>query len=97
MTDFEMYALLVGFFLPPVLAIVQQSSWSNQLRAAVAFAACLVAGAGTAYFQGDLTGKRFVTAALVVMTTGLATYRNFWKPTGVSPTIEAKTNLGGGS
>lgn len=90
-----MYSLLVGFFLPPVLSIVQQSNWSNQVRAVVAFLACALAGAGVAYFQGDLTGKRFVTGALVVMVTALATYRNFWKPTGVSPAIESKTNLGG--
>lgn len=93
MTDFEMYSLLVGFFLPPVLSIVQQSNWSDRLRAVVAFAACLLAGAGVAYFQGDLTGKRFITGALVVMVTGLATYRNFWKPTGVAPAIETKTNV----
>jgi hypothetical protein len=95
-TDFEMYSLLVGFFLPPVMSIVQQSSWPDKVRAVVAFLACLVAGAGVAYFQGDLTGKRFVSAALIVMTVGLATYRNFWKPTGVSPAIESKTNVGGG-
>lgn len=52
-----------------------------------------MAGAGVAYFQGDLTGKRFVTAGLIVLTTGLATYRSFWKPTAIAPTIETKTNL----
>lgn len=88
-----MYSLLVGFLLPPVLSIVQQSDWSDRLRAAVAFAACLLAGAGVAYFQGDLTGKRFVSGALIVLVTGLTTYRNFWKPTGISPGIEAKTNV----
>lgn len=96
MTDFEMYALLVGFFLPPVMAIIIQTGWAERVKAVVAFAACLVAGAGTAYFQGDLTGKRFVSAALIVMTVGLATYRNFWKPTGIAPAIESKTNVGGG-
>ncbi len=96
MTDFEMYSLLVGFFLPPVLAIVQQARFDDRVRAAIAFVACLIAGAGIAYFQGDLTGKRFVSAALITMTVGLATYRNFWKPTGIAPTIEAKTNIGGG-
>jgi hypothetical protein len=94
-TDFQMYSLLVGFLLPPVLAIVMQARFSQQVRAAIAFVACVIAGAGVAYFQGDLTGKRFVSAALIVLTTGLATYRNFWKPTGVAPTIEAATNIGG--
>lgn len=93
MTDLEMYALIVGFLLPPVLSVVQQSGWSDRLRAVVAFLACALAGAGTAYFQGDLTGRRFVSASLVVLVTALATYRNLWKPTGVSPAIETKTNV----
>lgn len=96
LSNLAMYALVVGFFLPPVLAIVQQSSWSDKVRAVVAFLACLVAGAGTAYFQGDLTGRRFAEASLVILTTGMATYRNFWKPTGVAPTIESATNVTGG-
>jgi FtsH-binding integral membrane protein len=95
-TDAAMYALLVGFLLPPVLSIVIQTSWSEKLKAAVAFAACLVAGAGTAYFAEDLTLRSFASAALIVLTTGMATYRNFWRPTGISPTIEEKTNLGDG-
>ena len=93
MSNFEMWSLIVGFALPPVLSIVVQSSWSDRLKAVVAFAACAVAGAGVAYFQGDLTGKRFVEGGLVVLVTALATYRNFWKPTGVSPAIETKTNV----
>ena len=93
MTDFEMYSLLAGFVLPPALSIIVQSGWSDRLKAVVAFAACLLVGAGVAYFQGDLTGKRFASAALVVLVTALATYRNFWKPTGVSPAIETKTNV----
>jgi VIT1/CCC1 family predicted Fe2+/Mn2+ transporter len=92
-SDLEMWSLIVGFALPPVLSVIQQSNWSDRLRAVVAFAACAVAGAGVAYFQGDLTGERFVEAGLVVLVSALATYRNFWKPTGVSPAIEAKTNV----
>jgi hypothetical protein len=94
-TDFEMYSLLVGFFLPPALAVIQQQRFSTKLRAVIAFVACVIAGAGVAFFQGDLTGKRFVSGALIVMTVGLATYRNFWKPTGVTPAIESATEVGG--
>jgi VIT1/CCC1 family predicted Fe2+/Mn2+ transporter len=92
-SDLELYALLVGFFLPLALSIIQQSSWSTRLRAVVAFVACLVAGAGTAYFQGDLTGRRFVSATLLVLVTALATYRNLRKSTGIAPAIETKTNV----
>lgn len=96
MSNLEMWSLIVGFLLPPALSIVMQTGWSQQLQAIVAFAACAIAGAGTAYFQGDLTGERFVEAGLVILVTTIATYKGFWKPTGVSPTIEAATSAGGG-
>lgn len=93
MSNLQMWALIVGFALPPVLSLVMQSKWPAQFQALVGFAACAVAGAGTAYFQGDLTGRRFVEAGLVVLVTSIATYHGLWKPTKVAPTIETKTNL----
>ncbi len=95
MSNLEMWALIVGFALPPVLSLVMQTGWGEQLQAVVAFAACALAGAGTAYFQGDFTGRRFVEAGLVVLVTAIATYKGFWKPTKISPAIEAKTTLDG--
>lgn len=92
LSNLAMYALVVGFFLPPVLALVQQQSWSTKLRASIAFIACVVAGAGTAYFQGDLTGRRFAEATLVILTTGMATYQSFWKPTEIAPRIERESS-----
>ena len=92
MSNLEMWALVVGFLLPPALSIVIQTGWSAQVQAVVAFLACALAGAGTAFFQGDLTGRRFVEAGLVVLVTTIATYKGFWKPTEVSPTIEKATS-----
>lgn len=96
MSNLEMWALIVGFALPPVLSLLMQSGWSEQLQALVAFAACAVAGAGTAYFQGDFTGRRFVEAGLVVLVTTIATYKGFWKPTKISPAIETATTVDSG-
>lgn len=93
MTNFQMWSLIVGFALPPVLSVIQQSNWSDRLRAVVAFLACAVAGAGVAYFQGELNFERWIEAGLVILVSAVATYRNFWKPTGVAPAIEAKTNV----
>lgn len=93
MSNFEMWSLIVGFALPPALSVIIQSGWSQRLQSVVAFLACAVAGAGVAYFQGDLTGRRFVEAGLVVLVAAIATYKGFWKPTGVSPGIETKTNV----
>lgn len=93
MSNLEMWSLVVGFLLPPALAIVMQTKWPTQFQAIVAFVACAIAGAGVAYFQGDLTGKRWVEAALTVLVASIATYHGFWKPTKVAPAIEEKTSL----
>lgn len=95
MSNLQMWALIVGFLLPPVLAVIQQARWSDAFRAVVAFLACAVAGAGTAYFQGDLNFERWVEAGLVILVSAMATYRGLWKPSGIAPAIEAKTSPGG--
>lgn len=92
-SDLAMWSLIVGFLLPPALAVVQQTPWSSGLKAVVAFAASAVAGAGTAYFAADLTGRSFVSSALVVLVAAISTYHGFWKPTKVGPRIEEVTNL----
>lgn len=90
--DLAMWSLLVGFLMPNAIAILQQPRWSDGVRAMLTFVLCLVAGAGTAYFEGELTGRRAVSAVLLVLVTTLATYRNFWKPVGVAPAIESATS-----
>ena len=94
MTTFQMWSLIVGFFLPPLIAIVQQKGWSRPLRATATFLICAVAAAGVAYFQGDLTGRRWVEAGLVILVTTIATFEGFWKPTQIAPVIEEKTTIG---
>lgn len=96
MSNLEMWALIVGFFLPNVIAFLVQTGWSQRLQSVVMFAACAVAAVVTVYLQGELTGERFVEAGLVILVTTIATYKGFWKPTGVAPAIETKTNLNSG-
>lgn len=95
MTNLVLWSTLVGFFAPPILAVIQQAKWSNRVRASVTFAAAVVAGAGTAYFQGDLTGRRFVEAGMVILVAGISTYHGFWKPTGIAPGVENVTSPSG--
>ena len=92
MTNLVMWSLVVGFFMPPIQAVIQQTNWSDKVRAAVNFVACVVAGAGVAFFQGDFTGRRFVESALVVLVTAISVYKGTWKPTGIAPAIEKKTS-----
>lgn len=95
MSNLEMWSLIVGFLLPPVLALIMQSKWPTQFKAIIAFVGCAIAGAGTAYFQGDLTGRRWIEAGLLILVASISTYHGLWKPTKVAPAIESKTTLDG--
>ena len=92
MGNAEMWALVVGFVIPPLLAVIQQPKWTSLVRSLVMFAAALVAGAGTAYFAGSFEGKDAVSAVLIVLVTAISTYEGFWKKTGAAPAIEKATS-----
>lgn len=94
MDNTQLWSLVVGLLLPPILAVVQQPHWSSRVRAVVAFALAIVVGALTAYFAGDLNGKSLTTASLLVLVTAATTYKNLWKPTGVADAIESRTTFG---
>ena len=92
MTNIQMWTLLVGFFMPPVIAVIQQAHWAVRLRALVTFAVCVVASLVTVWLTGEFNTKDVVASILTVLVTALATYRGLWKPTGVAPSIEAATS-----
>jgi hypothetical protein len=86
---------LVGFLLPLVIAMVQQERWRPQVRAAIGFAVCLAAALLTVWAEGELTGKDYLSAAIIIFTVAKASYVTFWKSTGIAPAIEHHTNFGG--
>jgi len=95
MTDAQMWSLIVGFLVPPFLAVIQQPGWSDGLRAVVSFVVAILVALGTVYFAGNLDfghEKAWISAILLVFVTAIATYRDFWKQTGIAPTIEAITS-----
>lgn len=95
MSNLVQWAAIVAFFVPIVMSLLNQSGWSAQIKAVLFFGVSLIAAAGTAYFQGDLTGKRWLDAALVIVPAAAAFYHGFWKPSGVTTAIEETTTIGG--
>lgn len=92
LNNVELWSLIVGFFLPLAISVVQQQRWGSGFRAVVGFVVCLVAAAGTVFFTHGLhVDEHLVKSALLVIVTAQATYSNLWKPTGVSPSVEAAT------
>lgn len=95
MSNLAQWSLIVAFFVPIVVATINQSHWSSRVKALVFFAVSLVAAAGTAFFQGDLTGKRWLDASLLIVAGGAAYYKGLHKPTGVADRVENATNVSG--
>lgn len=91
-----LWSTVVGFALPPVIAVLMQARWRPAVKGGVAFVACLVAAAGTVWLQGDLRrGGDLTLGFLLVFSGAIATYRLYWRPTGIVPAIERATEVGG--
>lgn len=88
-----LWALAVGFFSPPVISIIQQSKWSERRQSLVAFGFYLVVAVVTAYVLGMFNTLDVLRLALLIFLAAGTSYKTLWKPTGVSPAIEAVTNL----
>lgn len=94
MTNFMMWSLIAGFFLPPVEAFLQQSHWATWFRAVVNFLACCAVAVGVVYWQEPtLDWHDWIKATLTVLVTAIAVYKGLWQPTTIAPKIENKTNL----
>jgi hypothetical protein len=82
MTNSEMFSFLVGALLPAILAIIIRRRWTNDVKATIAFLACVPAALGTAYFNGVLafaSRKEITTDVLIIMVATFAFYEGFYK------------------
>jgi hypothetical protein len=90
-----MWSLIVAFITPPVLAIIQQPTWTQPVRAGVMFVFAIILGLGTAYFTDSFNGEDIVTSVLIVLVAAISAYKGFWQPTGIAPKIETATSPSG--
>lgn len=94
--DIENWNLIVGFFLPLVMSVLIQTKWPKWLQAVTLFVVSLIiAGIGQS-LTGGLEGLSWLSSALVILVTAIATYHGLWKPTNVAPALESATNFGSG-
>lgn len=84
-------AAIIGFAMPPLIAALNRRNWSSEVKGIVAFTVCLVAGVGTAWWNDDLNQKDIRGTILIVFGAAIVTYHQFWRPSGISDTIEKKT------
>ncbi len=87
-------AVIVGFFLPLVLAVPIQSSWPDWAKSLFSVGCYAAAGAIVALAAGTLTGQTFWEATLTVLTLGVVGYQGVWKPTNIAPRLQQATDVG---
>lgn len=93
MNTLQVWSLVLGFLVPPILAVIQQPKWSQQVRSLVTFGFALLVGFGNVWLNGDLSkAADWTSAILIVLISAISTYKGFWKPSGIAPAIETKTS-----
>lgn len=95
LTTQDMWTILVGFLMPILVALVNQTHWSKPLRAIVSFAICIVVAIADVLIQGNWNGHDLTRTLVLVAFVAYTSYTLFWKPSAIAPSIEAATSAGG--
>lgn len=84
MTNTELWAAVVGALLPPLLALLQKSSWSPKVQGALfALASAAASAVTTAIDHSHWNWSQWGTTLAWIVGTALVTFTTFWRPTGV--------------
>lgn len=92
LTDLVQWSALIGFLLPLLVAVVQQSHWSKAVRTVIGIIAVLVTSFVTTAVEGKLTWDRWAESLVVVFVLAMTAYKSVWVPLGAAPLIEEKTS-----
>ncbi len=96
MENGDLWAGLLGFFLPLLIAVIVRQAWDPGQKSLAAFGICIVAAVGTSYFAGKLSPSHadidgMIRIALIVTTESIVFYKGLWRPTDIAPAIERHT------
>ena len=81
MSNANMWALIVGFFAPLVVAAVIHATWPWLLKLVVAVVTAAIVGVGTSYYAGQFVDVDIGTAILMATVATIAAYETTWKDT----------------
>lgn len=90
MSNLVQWSLLVSMVVPFIVATVNRERWSPRVKVFIFVVISVIVSAGTCYFQGDFTGKRWLDSTLIVLVAAGSFYRTL-KPTKAVDYVEQKT------
>jgi uncharacterized membrane protein YqaE (UPF0057 family) len=94
MTNNDIWTLIIGLILPPIIAVINQAHWSPTIKGIVALVVCGLVALGVEEVRGTPNWHDWRNTALLIAGAAIISYRQFWQPSLIAPTIEAKTTKG---
>jgi hypothetical protein len=87
LSDAELWSALIAIVLPLAISAIQRQTWTLKEQALVAFGVCLVAAAGTCWFNNAFVGLSYARCVLIVVLVAYISWQSIWKPTGTTAAI----------
>lgn len=76
--NLTLWSSIAGLVTPFLVALVNQPHWAPIVRALMTVLVSVGLGAATAAVEGQLTGVRWTTAALLIGGAAVASYKTLW-------------------
>lgn len=92
----QAWGLILGLLTPLLVSLVQQPQLPQWARATVAAVSAVIVGVITCLVNGQIGAGDLLTTIAVVLVASHTAYESFFKPTGISPTVELATSPGVG-
>lgn len=97
MKNADLWAIIVAWFAPLVVAIVIRATWPWLVKLAVAVATASLIGVGTAYYAGQFVDVDIGRAILLAIVATITAYETTWKDTPLLEFMLNRVNGGAGS
>lgn len=88
------WAIVTGFFMPLIIAVINRSHWRPDFKAVVGFLACVAATCVQLGIEGKLDAKNFFPTFILVFASSITAFKGLWKPTGIANGLEDLTTPG---
>ena len=84
------YEVVVGIFLPLLIAVFVKEAWDKKLKVLISFLFVVAAAIGHAFYSGLWGAGALSGSVLKILVLTVTTYKGFWLATGVTDLIEKK-------
>ena len=89
--NMTLFAGVVGWLLPLLMAAINRKSWSSEQKGIAAFIVSLVAAVGATFIAGQWSTDDLVRTTLVILAVSQIAYQTYWRPTHLTDRIENAT------